>query len=109
MNRLEWHEIAAFNSQNTTSKPRVEYDMLHKAFKVGGRRFVFWLKRSGGRCKMVRRQVTSVPADGYPEGRVTANARPGTKCFGTGRKSGHKDAKALMQAIPECSLVLSRH
>lgn len=56
------------------------------------------------------RLVTSVPADGYPGGRVTVNARPRTKCFGGGKEGqAAKNAKVLMQAITESSLVLSRH
>jgi hypothetical protein len=47
-----------------------------------------------------------VPADGYPGGRVTANARPKTNVSERGRDQAAKDAKALMQAIPESSLAL---
>jgi hypothetical protein len=48
------------------------------------------------------RWVTSVPADGYPGGRATARPDRGQG------DQGAKDAKALMQAIAESSLVLSR-
>lgn len=43
-----------------------------------------------------------MPADGYLGGRVTAMPDRGQG------DQGAKDAKALMQAIPESSLVLSR-
>lgn len=49
-----------------------------------------------------------MPVDGYPESRVTINARPRVN-VGRGRPQAANNAKALMQAIPEFSLVLSRH
>jgi hypothetical protein len=106
--RISLWVLASLRPRTPNCHPlRDHSDLLHKAFKIEEDALHSGAGAEEVVIKTMCRWVTSVPVDGYPGGRVTTNARPRTDV----RKGdqGAKDAKALMQAILESSLVLPRY